>query len=350
MSLGIRIAERGWLPDSVVRAGIRRLLRGRIRSIERDTEEERHQLLVELVDQMDTSPVALATDLPNRQHYEVPAGFFERALGRRLKYSCCFWPRGTADLDAAEVAMLERTCQNAGLADGMRVLELGCGWGSLSLWMAEHYPDSRIVAVSNSATQKDYIDRQARERAIENLTVITADMNDFSPAELSAATRFDRVVSVEMFEHMRNYRELLRRIRSWLQTDGRLFVHVFCHRRWPYTFETEDDDDWMATHFFTAGLMPSDDLLYQFKGDLEVERQWTFSGEHYERTSEAWLRNLDANRDEVVGLFKSTYGESAAELWFHRWRIFFLACAELFGMHRGQEWWVSHYLLRPTDV
>ena len=345
MSMGIKFAERGWLPDSVVRLGIRRLLRGRLRSIERETEAERTELIAELVAQMDASPLALATDTANEQHYEVPAGFYQLALGERLKYSSCFWPRGTADLDAAEVAMLERTCENAGLADGMSVLELGCGWGSLSLWMAEALPSSEIVAVSNSGTQKEFIDAEAQRRGLENLTIVTADMNDFEPDG-----RFDRVVSVEMFEHMRNYRELLRRIRGWLEPDGRLFVHVFCHRRWPYTFEMEGDDDWMAAHFFTAGLMPSDDLLYQFGDDLEVERHWSFSGEHYERTSEAWLENLDKNRQGALAVFSDTYGAANAALWLQRWRIFFMACAELFGLHRGQEWWVSHYLLAPTDA
>jgi len=349
MSLGIKIAERGWLPDGLVRAGIRRLLRERIRSIERETDTERRELISQLVAQMDSSPVALATDTANRQHYEVPAGFFQLALGERLKYSSCFWPRGTANLDAAEVAMLERTCQNAGLEDGMKVLELGCGWGSLSLWMAEVYPASKVVAVSNSATQKEFIDDQAGRRELDNLTVVTADMNEFDPGSFGIADRFDRVVSVEMFEHMRNYRELLRRIRGWMEPDGRLFVHVFCHRRWPYTFEMEGDDDWMAEHFFTAGLMPCDDLLYQFEDQLEVERQWTFSGEHYQRTAEAWLKNLDARRDEALALFATTYGAANAGLWLERWRIFFLACAELFGMHRGQEWWVSHYLLGPRN-
>ncbi len=343
MGLGTNLAERGWLPDRLIRTGIRARLRERIRAIERDTEAEREELIAALVAEMDASPVAPEPASANRQHYEVPAEFFRLALGRRLKYSCCFWPAGTPDLDAAEDAMLARTCSNAGLEDGMEILELGCGWGSLALWMAERYPGGRIVAVSNSGPQKELIDRQAAERGLGNLEVVTADMNDFA----TGAT-FDRVVSVEMFEHMRNYRELLRRIRGWLRPDGRLLVHLFCHRRWPYTFEVGERDDWLAQHFFTRGLMPSDDLLHRFQDQLELDHQWSFSGEHYQRTAEAWLRRMDRRRDEILAIFERTYGAGSAELWHRRWRIFFMACAELFGCHRGQEWWVSHYLMKPS--
>ncbi len=341
MGLAIFLAERGWLPDGLVRLGIRRLLAERVRAIETDTESARQAAMSTLIQQLDRSPIALATDSPNRQHYEVPAELFRRVLGRHLKYSCGFWPAGTADLDAAEAAMLERTCDNAGLEDGMDILELGCGWGSLSLWMAERLPASRITAVSNSTSQKAFIDGIAAERGLDNIEVVTADMNDFD-----VDRTFDRVVSVEMFEHMRNYRELLTRVRRWLRPDGRLFVHIFCHRRYPYLFESRDDSDWMATHFFTAGLMPSDDLLFRFDDQLRVERHYAFSGEHYQRTAEAWLRRLDGEREAVLALFREVYGEDH-RLWYHRWRIFFMACAELFGFHRGQEWWVSHYLLAP---
>ncbi len=343
MAVSIDLAERGLLPDSLLRMGIRGRLRRQVRAIETETESARETAIQQLVRAMDEAPIAPEPKLANRQHYEVPAAFFECVLGERLKYSCCHWPAGTRDLHAAERAMLERTCENARLEDGMDILELGCGWGSLSLWMAETYPLSKITAVTNSVSQKAYIDSVARERGITNLWVLTADMNDFH-----AQGTFDRVVSVEMFEHMRNYRKLLRRIRGWLRPGARLFVHVFCHRRYPYLFEVDDNSDWMARHFFTGGLMPSNDLLNRFPDEMAVERHVSFSGEHYERTARAWLARLDLRRDDVLGIFRDTYGDDARR-WFCRWRMFFLACEELFGLHRGQEWWVSHYLLRPPD-
>eukprot|EP00913_Durusdinium_trenchii_P008880 g8346.t1 len=269
----------------------------------------------------------------------VPAGFYTSALGRRLKYSCCYWPEGVDTLDAAEDAALETTCQRAGIADGMHILDLGCGWGSASLWIAEHFPNCQITAVSNSASQRAFIERQAAERGFENVNVSTADMNDFQTDQ-----QFDRVISIEMFEHMRNHSELLRRISNWLKPEGKLFVHIFCHRLFTYPFLAVDDSDWMAKHFFTGGIMPGDDLLVRYQEDLKLARQWRWSGTHYQKTSESWLRNLDANADRVRQLFNETYGEGDAERWIHRWRLFFLACAELFGFNDGHEWWVSHYL------
>lgn len=342
------LVESGWVPDPLIRLGIRHQLRQRLR---RASDGD----LAALLDRMCAGPVAVHTDDANRQHYELPPEFFRAVLGPKLKYSCCVWADGVDSLDAAEDAALELTCQRAALDDGMEILELGCGWGSLSLWMAERYPASRVLAVSNSAAQRRFIDAAAKERGIGNLDVVTADMSHFAPPGLSAGTRhrgsdrrFDRVVSVEMFEHMRNYRELLRRIASWLTPDGRLFVHVFCHRRHPYLFEDRSASDWMARHFFTGGLMPSQDIFRHFEEDLVTEQRWLLHGKHYERTLRAWLTRLDDQREPCLRLFEAVYGAAAARRWLQRWRLFFLACAELFGFRGGSEWQVVHSLLRPA--
>lgn len=336
-------AERGRVPDVLIRFGIRRLLRRRLSDRGRDVERdmERREALLEA---MRGAPVALSTDVANEQHYEVPAGYFEQCLGRHLKYSCCVWDAETPDLDAAEARMLALTCERAGLADGQRVLELGCGWGSLSLWMAEHYPGSEIVSVSNSRSQRAFIEARRDERGLKNLRVITADMNTFEPE----GSGFDRIVSIEMFEHMRNWEELLRRSARWLLPGGRLFMHVFAHREHAYFFQSEGADNWMGRHFFRDGLMPADDLARHFQRDLRVIRQWRVSGRHYERTCNEWLRRQDAARDTILPLFEATYGRDA-RLWFQRWRMFYMACAELFGFRSGNEWLVSHILFeRPA--
>jgi cyclopropane-fatty-acyl-phospholipid synthase len=338
LKTAIDLMERGYVPDGLTRMGIRRLLSQRLRAEDAHDERVREVALERLVAELRASPIALHATSANEQHYELPAGFFQKTLGPRLKYSACWWPEEVKDLATAEAAMLALSCERAELGFAQDILELGCGWGSLTLWMAEFYPDSRIVAVSNSNSQREFIEARCRERGFDNVQVITADMNDFS-----IDRRFDRVVSVEMFEHMRNYQALLARIHAWLKAGGKLFVHVFSHRQLAYPFETEGDDNWMGRYFFTGGLMPSRDLLPRFQDDLKLEEQWHFNGRHYQRTLEAWLVNQDRQRNAIMALFRETYGPEQAERWFQRWRVFFMACAELFGYRQGEEWGVSHY-------
>lgn len=287
-------------------------------------------------------PIAENVDAANAQHYEVPAAFFELVLGPQRKYSCCYYEHAAATLAQAEEAALRRTAANAQLADAQEILELGCGWGSLSLWMAARYPAARITAVSNSHSQRAFITREAQARGLTNLDVITADMNDFAPER-----RFDRVVSVEMFEHMANWRRLLERIRGWLKPDSLLFCHVFSHRSAPYRFARDDKDDWIARHFFTGGIMPSHDLICEFSDLFTLQQDWRWSGTHYARTADHWLQNFDRNIDAVDAVLAQVYGRDAA-VWRRRWRLFFMATAGLFGHAGGTEWGVSHYRLAPT--
>jgi len=341
--LALRLAEAGKLPDPVLRAGIRALLRRRLEhSVPRGV-EARAETAHRFLRAMEDGPIALAAQAANRQHYEVPSRFFELVMGEHLKYSCCWFGDGVHDLTAAEAAMLALTCERAQIDDGMRILELGCGWGSLSLWMAQRYPASRVTAVSNSRAQKAFIDARARARGIGNLRVVTADMNGFDPAG-----RFDRVVSVEMFEHMRNWGALMARIADWLDSGGKLFLHVFCHRSVPYAFEDEGEDDWMARHFFTGGMMPSAQLALHFQQQLDIDRVWHLSGRHYAATSRAWLANLDRCSGEALEVLAGGEDPAPPRLQLRRWRLFFLACAELFAFRRGDEWFVAHYrFLRP---
>jgi cyclopropane-fatty-acyl-phospholipid synthase len=334
-----RALERALLPDPLLRGGSRVGALARLRREERGGVEAQEARFARLVERMRSGPLAESVASANEQHYELPAEFFELILGPRLKYSCCWWGEGVGDLAAAEEAMLALSCERAAIEDGMSVLDLGCGWGSMSLWICERYPSAQVVAVSNSASQRAWIESVRDRRGFrDRLSVVTADVN-----ELELGRRFDRVVSIEMFEHMRNWEALLARIAGWLEPDGRLFVHVFSHRRLAYEFA----GTWAAERFFTAGRMPSHELLLRFQRDLEVRESWALSGTHYARTLAAWLERLDAHADRALVVLGEAAGVDRAKRALAGWRLFLLSTEQMWGWRDGQEWMVSHYLLGP---
>ena len=334
----MHLAESGCLPDWAIRVGIRRLLAQRCKQVSSGVDAQRRHLN-DFVQRMRQSPLAVCTDQANQQHYEVPAEFFRLVLGPRLKYSCCLYPNAKCSLEVGEEEMLELTCQRAEIANGMDVLELGCGWGSLTLWIAERFPACKVTGISNSNSQREFIESRSRSLGLTNVEVLTTDICEFD-----TDCKFDRVVSLEMFEHLRNYELLFSRISDWLYDDGKLFVHIFCHRNSPYLFETQGAANWIGRHFFTGGMMPSDDLFLHFQNDLAIQEHWCLNGLHYARTCEAWLKNLDRNRAAATSLFEKLHGRVKAPVFVQRWRMFFMACAELFRYRDGNEWFVSHYL------
>ena len=335
----LTLAENGWLPYWLIRFGIRKRLEHKLKQ-ESDNFAYKQAQVFQLLRE---APVAQNTEEANEQHYELPPEFFTTVLGNRLKYSCALWDEDCQDLDEAEIRGLNQVAQRAQLSDGQRVLELGCGWGSFTLWAAENYPTSKFTAVSNSRPQGEFIRKQAADRGLKNVTVLTADMNAFEPEGT-----FDRIVSIEMFEHMRNYETLMQRISSWLNEEGLLFVHIFSHKDYAYTYNAEEADEWMAQYFFTGGVMPSHALLTRFNDHLQVEDNWKLNGEHYQKTLEAWLEKFNQNQDSVRELFNECYGKTEANRWMWRWRLFFLACSELFGYRGGNEWGVSHYTFKKV--
>lgn len=327
------------LPDPVVRIGIRRLLKQRLAEIQHPAPAEQ---VAEFAAALRSMPIAVNTTESKEQHYEVPTAFYQRCLGPRLKYSSGYYDSSADTLMQAEERMLALTCERARIGDGQSILELGCGWGSLTLWMAEKYPQARITGVSHSRTQREHILAEARRRGLGNVEIITCDMNEFDfPAE-----SVDRVVSVEMFEHMKNWPRLMANIARWLRPGGMFFAHVFTHSKFCYHFEARDESDWMSRYFFTGGMMPAHALFPQFQDDLRLVQDWKVNGTHYAKTAEHWLLNMDAHQAEILPLFVQTYGADQAVKWWGYWRVFYLACAELWAFRGGEEWHVSHYLFR----
>ncbi len=333
------LLEKNLLPDAAIRLGIRRLLAQRIRD-----EIARYDAPAYVAD-LKTRPLAEQTAAANEQHYEVPTEFYRYCLGQRFKYSGCLYPTGRETLDEAEEHMLALYSERAQLADGQEILELGCGWGSLALYNAAKFPRARITAISNSRTQKEHIDAEAKKRGLTNLTIITCDINAFD----IDANRFDRVVSVEMFEHLKNYQLLFRNIARWLKPGGLLFTHIFTHHKFSYHFVSQGPGDWMSRYFFTGGQMPAHDLLSYFQDDLKLLQDWKVNGRHYQQTAEHWLQNMDVHKAEIFPIFADTYGHGNVTKWWAYWRVFYMSCAELWGYRGGNEWLVSHYLFKKPE-
>ncbi|MBC8045537.1 MAG: class I SAM-dependent methyltransferase [Fimbriimonadaceae bacterium] len=343
MRLQDLLLERNKVPDYLIRWKIRQLLVQRIKEETKASQEKQQEHLMKIISGLRSSPIAIETKAANEQHYELPADFFKYVMGSNMKYSSCYWDDTCKNLDDAESLALKITCEHAEIKNGMHILELGCGWGSLTMYVAKYFPEVQITGVSNSASQKEYIDNCCRERGLNNVQIITADMNVFSIDE-----KFDRVVSVEMFEHMRNYEKLLEKIHGFLNADGKLFVHIFTHKEFTYYFDVKDETDWMSKYFFTGGIMPSDDLLFYFNDHFKIKDHWHWDGTHYEKTANVWLQNMDAHKNEILPILKNVYGEEKKIKWWVYWRVFFMACAELWGYKNGREWFVSHYLFEKN--
>ena len=335
------LLEKGLIPDPLIRFGIRGLLKEKLRQEQAVEDKVGREKFMAFVEELKNSPIAIKMQAANQQHYELPTDFFKYVLGKYMKYSGCYWPDDAKTLDDAEEATLNLYAQRAQIENGHRILDLGCGWGSFSLFAAQKFPQSQITGVSNSKTQKAYIDEEIKKRGLKNLEIITADMNDFETPQT-----FDRMVSVEMFEHMRNYQKLLHKLASFMAPEGKLFLHIFTHRKYAYAYDETDESDWIGKYFFTGGIMPSDDLLLYFQDDFKIENHWHVNGAHYQKTAEAWLKKIDQARKEVMPIFERTYGPNDAKKWFVYWRVFILSCAELWGYRNGNEWLVSHYLFR----
>lgn len=337
MSLIIEATEKGMIPDSLVRMGIRKLIKQRKNEISQNFKFFREGIISEL----DDKPIAIFTDKANEQHYELPSEFYNLVLGKNLKYSSALFDNNISKLEEAEERMLELYCERAQMKDGIEILELGCGWGSLTLFLAKKYPNSKITAISNSNSQREFITQRAKELGLNNVHIITSDINFFKTDK-----QFDRIISIEMFEHMRNYKSLFGLVKSWLKDDGLVFIHIFCHRDATYFFETEGDDNWMGRYFFTGGIMPSFDLFERVQNELKLKEKWKVNGVHYQKTSEQWFKNMDLKKNQIIPVLANTYGNKEAVRWFNRWKMFFAACAELFGFENGDEWFVGHYLFQ----
>ncbi|RAK09305.1 cyclopropane-fatty-acyl-phospholipid synthase [Halanaerobium saccharolyticum] len=348
-----KLLAQGTVPDFLLRKGIRRQINKRIKKQKRLSIEGRFEYLSKFIENLKKQPIAVETEAANEQHYELPPQFFEKILGRNLKYSCCFWSddfnykklKKQGDLqqrlDQAEAEMLELTAHRAEIENGQNILDLGSGWGSLSFYLAKKFPDSRIISISNSSLQIEYINQLAAQNKIENLRAVKADISDFK-----TEAKFERIVSVEMFEHLRNYQKLMQKLSSFLSAEGKLFVHIFSHQYYPFTYQDNQDTDWMARYFFSGGTMPSQDLLHYFSGNLNLQQQWAISGSHYQKTLEVWLKIMDQKKEEIYPILESNYGVGQAEKWWNYWRVFFISSAEFFGFDAGNEWFISHYLFQ----
>ena len=334
------LLARGLIPDWILRRGVRSQGKERLNMMNKVDSTKEYS---KFINEASTGNIAVNTDDANNQHYEVDSEFFKYCLGKNLKYSCCFWDENTLDLDAAEDNMLEIYSQRAQITDGMSILDIGCGWGSLSLFLAQKYPKSEITGVSNSSSQKIFIDSVASERNISNLNIITRDINDFRTEE-----KYDRILSIEMFEHTKNTKKLMNLINDWLNPNGLFFMHVFAHKENPYYFDRDQKNAWMAKYFFTGGMMPNHNLFKDLKSNLEYQKSWMLSGEHYEKTSNAWLDKMDQNKRKILSLFERSNSSSIAKRKFHFWRLFYIACAEIFGYDNGNEWVVSHHLFKKS--